>query len=35
MARGPNRMHCVYGEWEVPDAPECVPGTRSFTVNYS
>jgi len=25
MAKGPSRLHCVYGEWAVDDAPECVP----------
>lgn len=26
MARGPNKLQCHYGEWNVEDSPECVPG---------
>lgn len=27
MIRGPNKLLCHYGEWNVDDTPECVPGT--------
>ncbi|ODN01862.1 Locomotion-related protein Hikaru genki [Orchesella cincta] len=27
VLKGPNRFHCWYGEWDVNDAPECIPAS--------
>lgn len=26
VLKGPSKSHCWYGEWDLSDAPECIPG---------